>query len=141
MALVLDIDGTLEPSDPAQVQRLTHFAHKNDIPIYINTARSARYCAHPHTITTRLASNDRHYCLSHPDPVTSKIKNMRTIQEKVGTDAKDCLVLIDDRLENIRGVVGDGFKGVHVDASVGIDNIGASNAIAHLNACLSRRNY
>lgn len=131
-ALALDIDGTLTTGAPRAVGRLTDYAEANGIPVHINTARPAAYCADPDPWTLDIAARDRHHCLVHPDPVASKVANMRAIQ---GDAAPECALLVDDRPENVAGVRAHGFGGIGVDASTGITEATVDRAIAHFERC------
>ena len=134
-ALAIDVDGTLEPSDAAQVARLTKAAAARGVPVHINTARDARYCARPDAVTTSIAAPERHHCLNHPDPPSSKVVNMRTIRAAAGVRDKRCVILIDDRPENNEAVRHAGYSAVQVDARRGIDREAVDRAILALDRC------
>lgn len=133
--LALDIDGTLDPADALQVNRLQRIAKKMHVDTYINTARSQLYCDDPTTLTTRLASKEKHHCLVDPDPPTSKVINMHRIQKMSGTDDPTCVMLIDDRPENIEAVHKAGFTAIPVDASTGIQSETVDAAIDVMRRC------
>ena len=139
-ALVLDIDGTLDTADPDQVERLVNHTRKHGVESYINTARSQAYCRHPDPLTTSIAgpkSHGRHHCLVHPDPPTSKVTNMEKIRKKAGVDDPRCVLLIDDRPENIDAVEDAGFSGILVNERTGIRRKTVDKAQRLLRRCLA----
>ena len=122
-ALVLDIDGTLDTAHRKQVERLVSYTDKNGVERYINTARSQEYCRDPDPLTTDIAgpkTHGKHHCLIHPDPPTSKVMNMDKIRKREQIDDARCLVLIDDRPENIEAVQEAGYSGILVNERRGI---------------------
>ena len=133
-ALGLDIDGTLTSADAAAVDRLLAHARATGADVHINTARPAPYCRQP-TRTASIAPRDKHHCLVHPDPPTSKVQNMRRMQQMSGVRASRCNVLIDDRPENVDAVRRAGFSAVLVDARTGIDARAAGSAMRLVDEC------
>lgn len=135
MALVLDIDGTITTSNPrAVVDSLAQTARRLNATVHINTARSQAYCDNPASLTTSLADRSDHYCLTHMDVPTSKVMNMKKIQEKTGLPPR-CVILVDDRPENIFGAQLHDFTGVHVDGDSGITEFKAMEVEYYLKKC------
>lgn len=140
-ALALDIDGTINTGDFTEIERLTQRARQMGITTYINTARSQLYCDDPSQITTRLtgdSSDNRHFCLVHSDPPTSKVINMQKIAQQAGCPPHQAL-LIDDRPENIDAVRKAGFRAMYVDASTGIQKQTADDALLLLKSMVGHR--
>lgn len=117
--LVLDIDGTLDTADPSALRALQRFVKKETIGVYINTARPPRYCEEPDWLSLQFASQDKHHCLVHPSPPTSKVINMQAIQQETRVHPRN-IVLLDDRPENIEAVQRMGFAGIQVQEKYGI---------------------
>lgn len=138
-ALVLDIDGTLDTADRKQVERLVGYTDKHGVERYINTARSQEYCRDPDPLTTDIAgpkSHGKHHCLIHPDPPTSKVMNMDKIRKREQIDDARCLVLIDDRPENIEAVQEAGYSGIMVSEHRGIRKKTVDKAQRLMRRCL-----
>ena len=137
-ALALDIDGTLNTADAAQVTRLQRAAKRLGFDTHINTARPMEYCATPDPLTTRLAGAKRagkHHCLVDRDPPTSKVKNMHTIKKMSNVHDPKCVILVDDRPENIKAVEDAGFTGIKVNDRTGIRKKTVDHAIDIMQQC------
>ena len=137
-ALALDVDGTIDTADPAELLRLKNAAARLHVPLYLHTARSEPYCEDPDLLTTMYVPQSRHHCLVHPYPPTSKVVNMHTIQKNAAVYHPECVILIDDRPENVDAVREQGFKAIWVDASLGIRRETVDRAIKAMERC-SRR--
>lgn len=137
MALALDIDGTIQPGDVAEIRRLTQQAAHLGVRTYINTARHAVYCETPDDLTTQFADPADHFCLSHADPPVSKVTNMRLIAARARV-RPDQVLLIDDRPENVDAVRAAGFRAMYVDANVGIQRTTVDDALAILRNLVPR---
>lgn len=138
-ALVLDIDGTIDTANPKEVDRLVTYTDKHGVNRYVNTARSQAYCRDPGKLTTDIVgpkSHGTHYCLVHPDPPVSKVMNMEKIARRERIDNSKCLVLIDDRPENIEAVKEAGFSAIQVNAHTGIRKRHVNRAQRLLRRCL-----
>jgi hypothetical protein len=138
-ALALDIDGTIDTADPDELQRLSNYTDRHDIKRYINTARSQAYCDDPDPLSTDLVNKKKHHCLIHRDPPTSKVLNMQKIQKSENIDDARCVVLIDDRPENIDAVRDAGFSAVQVDARHGIQKNTVNRAQRLLYDCVNNK--
>ena len=139
-ALAYDIDGTLDTADPKQVRRLHEYTEKHGIGRYINTARSQAYCDDPDPVSTDVAgpkSHRRHHCLVDDDPPVSKVINMEKIRRREGIADPRCVLLIDDRPENIEAVNEAGFTGIKVNAKRGIREDTVDKVQRKLRSCLS----
>tara|TARA_B110001450_G_C17531465_1_gene444822 strand:- start:305 stop:847 length:543 start_codon:yes stop_codon:yes gene_type:complete len=139
-ALVLDIDGTLDTADRKQVERLVNYTDNHGVQRYINTARSQEYCRDPDPLTTEIAgpkSHGKHHCLIDPDPPTSKVINMDKIRKRERIDDARCLVLIDDRPENIEAVQEAGYSGILVKERRGIRKKTVNKAQRIMRRCLA----
>jgi hypothetical protein len=119
--LVLDIDGTIDTANKKALEDLKSFAQENNIPIHINTARSAEYCRHPSMYTTSLCAAKNHHCFSGADDVkTSKVQNMEKIATREKVVNRRCAVLIDDLKSNVDAVSKAGFSAIKVKSNHGI---------------------
>uniref|UniRef100_A0A6C0F651 FCP1 homology domain-containing protein n=1 Tax=viral metagenome TaxID=1070528 RepID=A0A6C0F651_9ZZZZ len=130
--LVLDIDGTITTANNYELERLITYAKTNGIKIYINTARSQKYCNNPSNLTTNIAKFEDHLCLVHEDHPISKLKNMDTIHSMTNV-AKSSIILIDDRPENITKIRNNGYKGILVNEKTGIQKNTVDKAIKIFN--------
>lgn len=141
-ALVLDIDGTIDTADAAELERIVNYTDKHGVNRYVNTARSQGYCRNPDPLTTSIVgpkSHKKHHCLVDSDPPTSKVKNMHKINKREGIEDSRCLILIDDRPENIKAVEQAGFTGIRVDARRGIRKETVDEAIRRMRSCLANK--
>lgn len=138
-ALGLDIDGTLNTGDPTAIRQLLRHARSSGVDVHINTARPPIYCADPDQDTTAVAPRAKHHCLVHRDPPTSKVLNMRRIQQLSGVENPRCNILVDDRPENIEAVRRHGFSGVLVDERTGIDATAAEATMRILDECAATK--
>tara|TARA_B110000046_G_scaffold158354_1_gene170281 strand:- start:58 stop:606 length:549 start_codon:yes stop_codon:yes gene_type:complete len=139
-ALVLDIDGTIDTADPLQLQRIVEYTDKHNVNRYINTARSQGYCRNPDDLTTTIAgpkSHARHHCLVHPDPPVSKVMNMEKIRRREQIDDPRCVVLVDDRAENIKAVRAAGYSAIKVRSRTGIRRGTVNSAQRLVRRCLA----
>lgn len=134
-ALALDIDGTIDTANKAELTRLQNVAKRLRIPTFINTARPQIYCQQPDRMTTRLAPRGKHHCLVSNNVPRSKIENMRTIQADAAVQEASCCILIDDRPENIHGVNSQGFTGIKVNEHTGIQKETVDEAIETMRLC------
>lgn len=134
-ALALDIDGTIDTADRRQLQRLLSAAKRLKVPRYINTARSIGYCRDPDSLTRRIASKSKHHCLVSHDVPHSKVHNMEKIQSHAKVTDPACCLLIDDRPENIHAVNRNGFTGIKVHESTGIQRETVDEAIETMRIC------
>lgn len=135
--VVLDIDGTITTADQKALQRLKALSeHKSWLSdLYINTAREETYCRHPSTETTEWVSKQNSFCRPKTgDPVEWKVRNMDIISRLEGVPPR-CAVLVDDRPENIQGVLSHGYEGVQVDARYGITNETVDEILEKLQVC------
>lgn len=139
-ALALDIDGTIDVADKKELQRLVDAARMLRIPRYINTARSYHYCNNPDRLTTSLVSRSKHHCLVSNDVPHSKTRNMHTIKKNARVADPSCVILIDDRPENIAHVKKNGFTGIQVDDRFGIQKETVDEAIETMHLCAANPN-
>lgn len=138
-ALVLDIDGTIDTADPLQLKRIVDFTETHGVNRYINTARSQGYCRDPDHLTTSIVgpkSHRKHHCLVDPDPPVSKVLNMEKIRRREQVDDPRCVVLIDDRPENIKAVRDAGYSAIKVNARTGIRSDTVNSAHRIMRRCL-----
>lgn len=133
-AVALDIDGTLTTACPREVRRLSEELRRRGVGVYVNTARPAAYCEAPSAVSTQVAPTERHLCLADGDPPASKVKNMRAIQAASGAPAR-CIVLVDDRPENVDAVRAGGFAGVLVDEASGIRKETVEQCLRIVDSC------
>ena len=135
-ALALDIDGTLTTGDADEIRRLVEASKKYGFQTHINTARSLAYCEHPDRETSLyLAPKKLHHCLTDPNPPTAKVKNMHTIQGMSNVDNPKCVVLVDDRPENVAAVRRQGFSAIKVSEATGIEKRTVNKAINIMGQC------
>ena len=135
-ALALDIDGTLTTGDADEIRRLVEAGKKYGFQTHINTARSLAYCANPDRKTSLyLAPKKLHHCLTDPNPPTAKVKNMHTIQNMSNVADPKCVVLIDDRPENVAAVRRQGFSAIKVSEATGIREQTVNRAIDIMGQC------
>lgn len=135
-ALALDIDGTLDTADAREVTRLRAAAKKYGADVQINTARPLAYCARPDRVSTDIVgAKTKHHCLIDPYPPTSKVKNMEKIQKSAKVRQKKCVVLIDDRPENVSAVRRAQFSAIKVDERTGIRKSTVDKAIDQMRQC------
>jgi len=136
-AIALDIDGTITTGDPSALGRLVEHAQRAGVaPLYVNTARNQRYCNRPDATSTVWVAPERSFCRpSGGDPVEWKIRNMHRMVKDAGVEDPACAVLIDDRTENIAGVVSHGFSGVLVDPTTGVTHDTVRAVLGRLEHC------
>ena len=136
-ALALDIDGTIDTADKQQLSRLNNAARRLGVPRYINTARSNAYCHAPDRLTTKLCPRSKHHCLVSNDVPYSKLVNMRKIQKHARVRDPACVMLIDDRPENIQKINSNGYTGIRVQDTTGIRRETVDEAIETMRLCAS----
>ena len=137
-AIGLDIDKTLTTGNPSAIHRLRRFSEDNSVPLYVNTARSAIYCDQllhtEHDVTTHIVKKENHYCRPlYGDAVEFKRRNMQSMCEREGLNKNRC-ILVDDKAENIDGVVGCGYVGFKVDPKTGITDKVVDDIIRYVDA-------
>ena len=134
-ALALDIDGTIDTADPVQLSRLKDAASRMRVPLYINTARSSAYCRRPDSLSTKITKRANHHCLVSHDVPQSKLDNMEKIMKNAKVSEPACVILVDDRPENIEKVSDHGFTGIKVQHDKGIRNETVDEAIEKMRRC------
>lgn len=137
---MLDIDGTIDTADKKQLRRIVSYTNnKKGVKRHINTARSQAYCDKPDGLTwPGIATKAKHHCLvPQKDPPRSKVINMEKIMKMEKIKEKKCVVLIDDRPENIQAVRKAGFSAIKVHEGTGIQKETVDKAHRIINGCLA----
>lgn len=127
----------MDTADAFQLKRLVSEAKKLNVPVYINTARSKRYCDNPDRLSTNHVPQRNHHCLVDYNVPKSKYENMNTIREKSNVKEKACCVLIDDRADTIQHITKRGYTGIRVDEKSGIQKNTVDETLETLRCCAS----
>lgn len=134
-ALALDVDVTLTRADPAEISDFVDRAKQLGAEITVNTARPGWWCRRGADQTTLQYGIDvaDHHCLTHMHPPTSKVINMSTIQseKKIGDNA--CVILMDDRPENMKAIWKNGFSGIYTPHGIQKNHI--DDALSTIRSC------
>ena len=141
-AVALDIDGTIDVAQ-SDVLGLVQSARALGAHVAINTARPQLYCDSPDPLTLRLAAREHHYCghahilfnALFADVPAKKVENMGSIAGRVGVQRRSCVVLVDDRPENIEAVERAGYTGILVNERTGITRAVAHGILDRVRAC------
>ena len=138
-ALALDVDVTMTHSDENTLNTLIQEATNMGAAVAINTARPPRWCDRGADQTTLQfgIDIDKHHCLNHPNPPISKVLNMRTIEENDHVQDSTCVILMDDRPENIHAVWEHGFSAIYTPT--GIDQTHVDTALEKISACCQQQ--
>jgi len=136
-ALALDVDVTITHADQQIVQSLIKDARKFGADIFVNTARSQRWCANLEMTGETLAHGiepEKHHCLLPNMHVpSSKLENMRRIAHNAGVDDASCAALLDDMDYNVAAVEHGGFIGIYTPEGIAKEH--AERAMTMVKRC------
>ena len=145
-ALALDIDGTITTASPAVVHELVRAARVLGSKVAVNTARPASYCRDPYLTKFLNIPLEDHYCYDGNVPWTfrnligggvpaAKVRALESIRENAGVQDKRCVILVDDRGENIAAAHRAGFGVLQVSDERGISMADAKSLVVRLQEC------
>lgn len=145
-ALALDVDGTITTASPAVVHELVRAAKVLGSKVAINTARPASYCRDPYLTKFLDIPLEDHYCYDGNVPWTlrnlvgggvpaAKVRALKTIQ--AGSDVADrrCVILVDDRGDNVAAAHRAGFDVLQVSKERGVSRADAKELVVRLQEC------
>ena len=145
-ALALDIDGTITTASPAVVHELVRAARVLGSKVAVNTARPASYCRDPYLTKFLNIPLEDHYCYDGNVPWTfrnligggvpaAKVRALESIRENAGVVDKRCVILVDDRGENIAAAHRAGFGVLQVSDERGVSMADAKSLVVRLQEC------
>ena len=145
-ALALDIDGTITTASPAVVHELVRAARVLGSKVAVNTARPASYCRDPYLTKFLDIPLQDHYCYDGNVPWTfrnligggvpaAKVRALESIRENAGVVDKRCVILVDDRGENIAAAHRAGFGVLQVSGERGVSMADAKSLVVRLQEC------